>query len=101
MYKSFDARMEAIIDARYVSFDFSNILGFPNLVPDKEEWGHCLPRFRGEYWEVLVEHLLDFHECMHQLGIIHEDVLINMFRYSMEGNAKNGVNIYLDPTFLR
>jgi hypothetical protein len=34
-----------------------------------------------------VEHLLDFHECMHRLGIVHEDVLMKMFRYSLEGNA--------------
>jgi hypothetical protein len=34
------------------------------------------------------EHLLDFHECMRQLGIVHEDVLLKMFRYSLEGKAR-------------
>jgi hypothetical protein len=87
MSKSFDAWMDAIIAVRYVSFDFSNIPGFPNLVPDREEWENSLLKFKGEDWEVPAEHLLDFHECMHQLGIVHEDVLINMLRYSLEGNA--------------
>jgi hypothetical protein len=30
---------------------------------------------------------LEFHEVMHQLGIHHEDVLMKMFMYSLEGEA--------------
>jgi hypothetical protein len=56
-------------------------------MPDKDEWESCLPRFKGEYWEVPAEFLLDFHEYMHQLSIVHEDVLIKMFKYSLEGKS--------------
>jgi hypothetical protein len=38
MSKSFDAQMNAIIAVRYDSFDFSNIPGFLNPMPDREEW---------------------------------------------------------------
>jgi hypothetical protein len=33
-------------------------------------------------------HLIDFHECMLQLGIFHEDVLMKMFMISLEGDAR-------------
>jgi hypothetical protein len=39
--------MQAIIVARFPPFDFSIVLGFPNVVPIMDEWGDCLPRFRG------------------------------------------------------
>ena len=31
------------------------------------------------------EHLLDFHDFIHWLEIIHEDIQINLFRYSFKG----------------
>lgn len=46
---------------RYVSFDFSNILIFSNPIPE----GERCARFKRKDWEVVAEHLLDFHECMH------------------------------------
>jgi hypothetical protein len=79
--------MDKILSHRYAFCDFSNISGFPNLVPDRSEWEGPLPRFRGEYWEVPVEFLLYFHECMLKLKVIHEDVMIKLFRYSLEGKA--------------
>jgi hypothetical protein len=36
---------------------------------------------------VPAEHLLDFHDFIHRLGIVHEDVQIKLFRYSLEGIA--------------
>jgi hypothetical protein len=36
---------------------------------------------------VLVEHLLDFHDFIHRLEIVHEDVQIKLSRYSLEGIA--------------
>jgi hypothetical protein len=84
--------MEAIIAQRYAFCDFSNIPGFPNFVPDREVWEHFLLRFRGNKYDRPAENLLDFHECMHSLGIFHEDVLIKMFRYSLEGKAHEWCN---------
>jgi hypothetical protein len=80
--------MEAILAQRYAIFYFSNVPGFLNPMPERNEWESCLPKFKGEYWEVPAEFLLDFHEYMRQLGIIHEDVLMKMFRYSLEGKAR-------------
>lgn len=31
--------------------------------------------------------MLEFHECMHRLNIVHEDVLMKMFMYSLEVDA--------------
>ena len=37
------------------------------------------------FWEVPAQHLLDFHDCIHRLQIVHEDVQIKLFGYSLEG----------------
>jgi len=46
-----------------------------------------LPIFREDKDDNPVDHFLEFHEVMHQLGIHHEDVLMNIFMYSLEGYA--------------
>jgi hypothetical protein len=77
----------AKIAARYAPFDFSNILGFPNPMPSTKDWEDCLPRFREDDDDCPTQHLIDFHECMYQLGIFHEDVLMKMFMISLDGDA--------------
>lgn len=79
--------MDNVFAERYAFCDFSNTSGFPNLVPDRSEWEGPLPRFRGEDWKVPTEFLLNFHECMLKLKVIHEDVMIKLFRYSFEGKS--------------
>jgi hypothetical protein len=66
---------------------FSNVVGFPNPILSKDEWEGILPTFKGEDWEVPAEHLLDFHEFVHEHQIVHEDVQINLFRYSLKGES--------------
>jgi hypothetical protein len=73
------------MNKRYAFCNFSSIFGYPNPVPSRDEWENSLPRFRGEEWEVPAEHLLDFHDLIHRLQIIHEDVQIKLSRYSLEG----------------
>ena len=80
--------MEAIMTQRYAFCDFYCILGFPNLVLDREVWEPFLLRFGKNEHDHPGEHLLDFHECMHRLNIDHEDVLIKMFIFSLEGHAR-------------
>jgi hypothetical protein len=53
-------------------------------VPSRDEWEVSLPKFQGEEWKEPTEHLLDFHDFIHQIHIVHEDVHINLFRYSLE-----------------
>jgi hypothetical protein len=42
-----------------------------------------LPKFKGKEWEVPAEHLLDFHEFIHRLHIVHENVQIKLFKHSL------------------
>ena len=77
--------MEAILTKRYAFCNFSKIDGFPNLMPARDEWEVSLPRFSGNDWEVPTKFLLDFHDWIYKLQIIHEDVKIKLFRYSLEG----------------
>jgi hypothetical protein len=81
--------MNRILAKRYAFCDFSSIVGFPNQVPTRDEWENSLPRFRGEEWEVPAEHLLDFHDYMHRLQVVHEDVQIRLFFFSLEGIARD------------
>jgi hypothetical protein len=81
-------QMEAILAQRFSPFNFSYVPDFPNVVPTMDEWGDFLPRFREHRDDNPAEHLLEFHELMHQWGIHHEDVLMNMFMYSLEGDAR-------------
>ena len=79
--------MNQILAKKYVLCDFSKIVGFPNPVPSRDECERIIPIFQGEYWEVPAEHLLYFHDCIHRLQIVHEDVQIKLFGYSLEGIA--------------
>jgi hypothetical protein len=80
--------MEAILARRFTPFDFSAVPGYPNLVPHTNEWQGYLPKFKEGTYDNHVEHLLEFHELMHHLDISHEDVLMKMFMYSLEGDAR-------------
>jgi len=66
---------------------FSKIVGSPNPIPTRDEWERSIPRFRGEEWEVPIEFLLDFHDFIHWIEIVHEDVQIKLFEFSLEGIA--------------
>ena len=81
--------MDKILAERYAFCDFSKIVGFPNPVPSRDEWENSLPRFRGEEWEVPAEHLLDFHDFIHRLQVVHEDVQIKLFWYYLEGISRD------------
>jgi hypothetical protein len=79
--------MNQILAKRYVFCNFSSIVGYPNQVPNRDEWENSIPIFRGEEWEIPAEHLLDFHEFIDRLEIVHEDVQIKLFKFSLEGIA--------------
>jgi hypothetical protein len=81
--------MDKILAQRYSFCEFSKIVGFPNPMPSRDEWESSLPKFRGEEWEVSAQHLFDFHDFIHQLHIMHEDVQIKLFMYSLEVIARD------------
>jgi hypothetical protein len=62
--------MENILSQRYGFYDFSKIVGFPNPLPNRDEWESSLPKFQGEEWELPAEHLLYFHDFIHKLHIV-------------------------------
>ena len=75
--------MEAILAQMFAPFNLSLVPGFPNVIPTIDEWGDYLPIFREDKDDKLIDNFLEFHEVMHNLGIHHEDVLMNMFMYSL------------------
>jgi hypothetical protein len=77
--------MEAILAQRFSFCDFSNVVGFPNPILSRGVWEGTLPTFKGEDWEVPDKHLLYFHDFVHEHQIVHEDVQIKLFRYSLKG----------------
>jgi hypothetical protein len=83
-----------MIDVRFDPIDFSNIPGFPNPMRSIGVWGVCLPRFIEDEDDNPTHHLIEFHLCMHQPSIFHEDILMKMFMISLEGDAHNGTDIY-------
>ena len=80
--------MDAIMVARFGPFEIFVVPGFPNLVPTMDECGEFIPRFKGDEDDHVAQHLIKFHECMDQLGISHEDLLIKMFMHSLDGDAQ-------------
>ena len=77
--------MEAILVERYAFCNFSKIDGFPNPMPDRREWDISLLQFSGSDWEMPAEFLWDFHDWIHRLHFVHEDVKIKLFRFSLKG----------------
>jgi hypothetical protein len=71
--------MENILAWRFQPLNFSVVPIFPNLVHPPFEWMDYLPVFKEEKEYNIAQHLVTFHQCMDQLGILHEDVLIKMF----------------------
>ena len=80
--------MEKILSKRYALCDFSDVVGFPHPVPTIIEWDDYLPRFRGSKDDHPGEHLFNFHKCMLEHGFVHEDVLIKLFKFSLEEKAR-------------
>ena len=79
---------ETMLAKRFALLNFSNVPGFPNTVPIIDEWGDFLPRFQEKEEDNLAHHVIKFHQYMDQLSIHHEDVLMKMFMYSLDGCAR-------------
>jgi hypothetical protein len=84
MLNSFTAQ----IFARFSPLDFTIFYGFPNIVLDIKVWEYVLPKF-GEYAdENPAQHLFEFNKLMDELNIHHEDVLMKLFMFSLERDAR-------------
>jgi hypothetical protein len=72
---------------RFSPLNFSAVLGFPHPVPHMSEWEDFLPIFRERKEDNPAQHLIKFHQCMDQLDLYHEDVLMKMSMHSLDGDA--------------
>lgn len=77
--------MEAILAERYTFYIFSKVNGFPNPMPNRNEWEVSLPQFSSHDWEMPAEFLWDFHDWIHRLHVVHENVKVKLFRFSLKG----------------
>jgi hypothetical protein len=80
--------MKAILARRFSPLNFSAIEDYPHPVPLIDEWKDLLPRFYEGKDDNPVEHVHEFHALMQQLDIHHEDILMKMFMYSLDGDAR-------------
>ena len=84
MSNSFTAQ----IGAKFAPLDFTNVYGFSNTIPDIKIWEDVLPKFREYVDDNPAQHLFEFHKLMDELNIHHEDVLIELFMFSLERDAR-------------
>jgi hypothetical protein len=80
--------MEAILTQRFAPLNFSATPGFPNPVLSFLECTDFLPIFHGDEGDNPAQHLIDFHQCIDRLNICHEDALMKIFVYSLNGDAR-------------
>jgi hypothetical protein len=78
----------ALLARRFAPLDFSTVPGFPHPVPSIDIWGDHLPRFAEKKEDNSSDHLIKFHQCMIQLDVYHEDVLMKTFVFSLEGDTR-------------
>jgi hypothetical protein len=77
-----------ILARRFAPFNFSVVPSFPNVVPTPDGWVDYFPIFKEHKEDNPAQHLREFHELMHQWEIHHEDVLMNMFMFSLDEDAR-------------
>jgi hypothetical protein len=80
--------MKAILAKRFAPLNISTIDGYPHPVPQFYEWKDLLPIFYEGEDDNPFEHVHEFHALMQQLDIHYEDILMKMFMYSLEGDAR-------------
>lgn len=78
----------AFLVRKFDPFDFTGITGNPHDLPAFYEWNKYLPKFNRMEYEDPYQHLQEFHECMEQQGIIHEDVKMKLFLFSLDLEAR-------------
>jgi hypothetical protein len=84
MSNSFTAR----IAARFPPLDCTNVYGFPNVALDIKIWEYVLPKFGGYVDDNLAQQLFEFHKIMDDLDVHHKDVIMKLFMFSLERDAR-------------
>jgi hypothetical protein len=76
------------IAARFYPLDFTNVYGCPNTFLDIKIWEDVLPKFGGYVDDNPSQHLFEFHKLVDELNVHHEDVLMKLFMFSLERDAR-------------
>jgi hypothetical protein len=80
--------MEFILAQRFTPLNFSIISSFPNPILSFSECTYFLSIFSRKEEDNPAQHLVKFHQCINQLDVYHEDALIKMCVYSLDGDAR-------------
>jgi hypothetical protein len=80
--------MEGVLVQRFAPLNLSTIPGFPNPVLSFSECADFLPLFSRKDEDNHAQHLVKFHQCIDKLDVYHEDSLMKMFVYSLDGDAR-------------
>jgi hypothetical protein len=80
--------MEALLARRFAPLNFLVVPSFPNPTPSFSGCPDFLPIFSGNDEDNPAQHLIKFHQCIDQLDVYHEDDIMKMFVYSLEGDAR-------------
>jgi len=80
--------MEDILAQWFAPLNFLVVLGFPNLVPPTVRMDGLTSYFQIRPGDNSSQHLITFDQCMDQIDIQHEDVLMKMFMYYLKGDAR-------------
>jgi hypothetical protein len=77
-----------VLARRFAPRNFYAVPSFPHSLPHMLEWEDFLPIFEDKKEDNPAQHLIKFHQCMDQLDLYHEDVLMKMFMHSLDGDAR-------------
>lgn len=80
--------MEAILALRFALLNFLVVPGFPNPSPSFADYANFFSIFYGNKGDSPAQHLMKFHWCIKRLNIDHEDSLMKLFVYSLNGDAR-------------
>ena len=78
----------------YPSIDVQNIPGYPNHC--STEWRASCPKFNGDL-ALAVTHVVNYVKYASSLNVLHEDVLMKIFVFSLESSQRSWLSHSCDP----
>ena len=72
---------------RYMPLCFDGIYGFPNVIPNDNRKN--FPKFSGNHPDLVSHHIQVFSDLIGDYEISHEDVHMELFSQSFEGDTRD------------
>lgn len=79
----------AFLVDKFDPFDFTGITSYRHDMPTFYIRDEYLPKFSRKEYEDTAQHLQEIHDCMEWQGIIHEDVKMKLFMFSLDLEARD------------